>query len=830
MSEVQPQVQYVAGGTVQAGDGVYVKRAADDALLRLCRESTFAYVLTSRQMGKSSLMIRTAEVLIEDRINPVIIDLTELGALTTAEQWYRGFLEKIAEQLELQTGIREWWDANQHLSVAQRLSRYMTEAVLPQVHEPVVVFIDEIDTTLRLDFTDDFFASIRYLYNARATDKELARLSFVLFGVASPGDLMKDAERTPFNIGERVDLLDFTEDDAVRDLGAGPDLVRSVFHYTSGHPYLTLRVFRSLSDQPLSTSLESRIESLFFGEQAEKDSNLQFVRDMLTKRARNREGVLLLYRDVCQGKRVPDQEADPVCAWLKLAGVVNSSAGFLNVRNLIYERVFDVAWIKRNRKVNWARRAALGAAIALGLLIVVAALLLPFAIIQGKKAVNQSQVALQREHEAKVAGDNERAAEARARSIAEENAKIAAQQAEFAKISKDQAEQLERIAEENGTKSRTYELISGSLLSQNSDPEISVLAAAQAVETSWQHAPILLPDAEDQLHRAILASHVRLTLSGHSNYVSSVAWSPDGKRLATASYDETAKVWDAATGKELLTLSGHSNYVFSVAWSPDGMRLATGGDNTAKVWDTNSGKELLTLSGHSGPVSGVAWSPDGKRLATGSWDKTAKVWDATTGKELLTLSGHNASVISVEWSPDGKWLVTGSVDNTAKVWDAATGKEPLTLSGHNGAVISVAWSPDGKRLATGSGDKTAKVWDAATGKELLTLSGHSSEITSVAWSPDSKRLATASADKTAKVWDADTGKELLTLSGHGGTVRTVAWAPGRQTTGDRECRQYSEGVGHEHRQGTAGPERPQRPCLQRGLEPGRQAAGDREWG
>ena len=141
-------------------------------------------------------------------------------------------------------------------------------------------------------------------------------------------------------------------------------------------------MFRSIAEQPLESDLETRIESLFFGDQAEKDSNLQFVRDMLTKRAPDRDAVLLRYRDVWQGKQVANKEADPVCAWLRLSGVVRSAAGLLEVRNPIYRRVFDLAWIKRNRKVNWAKGAAWGAAGAVGLLVVVLAFLAPFAYMQ----------------------------------------------------------------------------------------------------------------------------------------------------------------------------------------------------------------------------------------------------------------------------------------------------------------------------------------------------------------------------------------------------------------------------------------------------------------
>ncbi len=313
-----------------------------------------------------------------------------------------------------------------------------------------------------------------------------------------------------------------------------------------------------------------------------------------------------------------------------------------------------------------------------------------------------------------------------------------------------------------------------STLSQDDDPELSVLFASQAVAATWRWGHTVLPEAEEQLHRAILASHVRLTLRGHDFYVSSVAWSPDGSRLASGSDDFTAKIWDPQPDNELLMLRGAN----CLAWSPDGKRLATGSaDKTTKIWDANTGTELLRLSGYDQPVVSVAWSPNGKRLATGSLDHTARVWDAETGMQMLTLRAHGDSVWSVAWSPDGKRLATGSDDHTAKLWNAEDGRELLTLKQHADRVMRVAWSPDGKQLATGSADKTAKIWDAHTGKNLLTVHGHSDWVHSVVWSPDGKRLATGSADKTAKIWDTDTGKDLLTLRGHNRGVRSVAWSP-----------------------------------------------------
>jgi hypothetical protein len=233
-----------------------------------------------------------------------------------------------------------------------------------------------------------------------------------------------------------------------------------------------------------------------------------------------------------------------------------------------------------------------------------------------------------------------------------------------------------------------------------------------------------------------------------------VSWSPDGTRLATASLDGTAKIWDAADGRELRTLKGHSGVLTSVCWSPNGTRLATGShDGTAKVWDAADGRELLALKMHTGVVGCVSWSPDGMRLATASEDGTVRLWDTAGGQALLTLEGYMGLVYSVCWSPDGMRLATGNGDRTAKVWDAARGLELLTFKGHTSAVRSVSWSRDGTRLATGSLDGTAKVWDAAGGPELLTFTGPAGEII-VSWSPDGTRLATGSEDGTAKVWNA----------------------------------------------------------------------------
>ncbi|MBI3248823.1 MAG: WD40 repeat domain-containing protein [Deltaproteobacteria bacterium] len=307
----------------------------------------------------------------------------------------------------------------------------------------------------------------------------------------------------------------------------------------------------------------------------------------------------------------------------------------------------------------------------------------------------------------------------------------------------------------------------------------------------WADLVAAVAGVADPMTVESLVGQQRAVLKGHTDWVWSVAFSPDGTTLASGSRDDTVRLWDVAQGQQRAVLQGHTNMVASVAFGPDGTTLASGNvDRTVRLWDVARGQQRAVLSGHTDRVHSVAFSPDGTTLVSGSDDHTVRLWDVARGQERAVLSGHTDSVWSVAFSPDGTTLASGSVDHTVRLWDVARGQARAVLSGHTSLVYSVAFSPDGTTLASGSLDDTVCLWDVARGQARAVLQGHTTGVESVAFSPDGTTLASGSYyDYTVRLWDVAQGQARAVLQGHG--VRPVAFSPdGTTLAGMSEDRIY----------------------------------------
>lgn len=661
----------------------YVFRPADEILHDAVLAGEFCYVLTPRQMGKSSLLVRTRERLIAGGRRVASLDLTTVGAQqgsnTDAGQWYFALALLIHEELGLSFPLRPWWKEQEDVPALLRLTQFFRRAA-EDLPCRAAIFLDEIETVARLPFSDDFFAAIRACYNERANKPVLKNITFVFAGVTTPPQLIRDPKRTPFNIGRPIELADFTLEQAMplaRLLDADPArqraLIERVLYWTDGHPYLTQMVCRNLglgNGGGLSeVDVDRCVEKLFLLPGKEQsETNLKVTGDRL-KSARS--GARRLYQKVLRGAQVPDQPAEPLYAELKLTGAVKvDDRGTLRIRNRVYERVFSPEWVKPHLKQPAWKTASVAASVLLALGVAGWSL-------KSKAVVDRQAAAL-----------------------------------------------WETTA--------TQQLAQG-----NRDAALLAwIEAARAEDTQQRRREIqhlIGPDYQN------LVTTVR---SGP--FVDDVAFTPDGKSIAVGTSSSRFGLWSTVNGSSFQNWPEHPGDVSKIAVSSRGNMMATAGSRgEARLWGLSDGRPIGAPMRHPGMVRSLAFNSDGKILASGCDDGVVRLWDASNGRALGREMRPLSRIDSLAFSPDGKTLLIGA-DREIRMWRVADGLAMGVLPSSVRGISALAYSPDGSAVLTGgNGAQVIRLMNGlpqATSTEVLT----GVTVRTVAFAPDGKSFVTGS--------------------------------------------------------------------------------------
>jgi WD40 repeat protein len=806
---------YQVGGSLSTEAPCYVFRKADQELLEYLQKGDFCYVFNSRQMGKSSLLVKTNQILQQQGWQTAIIDMTMIGSdNVTVEQWYFGIISRLWYSFRLHKftniDLGEWYDNQQNISLVQIFSHFIDQILFPNLPEKnIVIFIDEIDSTLSLDFAvDDFFAFIRSCYNQRSINANYQRLTFAIFGVATPTDLIRDKRRTPFNIGHAVNLTGFQLIEA-QPLIAGlpetikqPDLVlQSILDWTDGQPFLTQKIcqllIESLNEQELyaaNMSPQTWVKNLICQrvienwESQDEPEHLRTIQDRLNYYQDRKNRLLGIYQQVLQGKKIAVDDSQEQTE-LILSGLVRKYHGYLRVKNLIYSKVFNEEWVIYELNLLRPYSESFTAWIKSGQQD--QSRLLRGQALKDAQMWSQGKSLSDLDYQFLASSTEIDRQEIEQKLEAERIKTIELQLIEQKKYSLQQQKNvcLQRLflivlgvaflfssglgiftfrAYRRASIREIEALITstqGLFASYNQlDAMLAGIDARRKLKKLNDFDPDLVRKTQTALNQTVYGNQEFNRLVGHRGSVFTVAISPDRQLIATSGNDKTVKIW-SSDGRLLKDLP-YKNNAYRLTFSADGQLIVGGmSDGSIFIWRAD-GTLIRQIKAYSSIIWGIAISPDQKFIASASSDRTVKIW-TIDGKLWKTLSGHQAPVWSVAFSPSGKTLISGSLDQTVKLWDM-NGQLLKTMTGHKKPLWDVVFCTE-EIFVSVSGDETTRIWHKDKG--LVKILQNNYPLYGV--DCQTEQIVTSGADGIIKLWKID-GTFVQNFRQHQAIVRDVA--------------------------------------------------------